>query len=91
MSPQTSNVNIKAGTPEILEEDGVRTLRITAHLIGYKDGDISVRPAEAKLLLVNKDNDVIETFNLPESVDPFTVEANISEDGMLTVMAPLTC
>ena len=77
--------------PEILEEDGVKFLRLVTSLPGYELADITVRPMEDKLVIMDKDQAVLKSCDLPESVDPFTVDASLSDDGVLTIKAPLKC
>ncbi|KAK2161354.1 hypothetical protein LSH36_118g04035, partial [Paralvinella palmiformis] len=77
--------------PEIYDRSGYRTLRITAELIGCDANDVVVRPAEDRLYLLDKDDVVLTSYRLPESVDPFTIEADVSDNGTLVIEAPLIC
>ena len=80
---------IQTSEPQVLEQNGNKILRLATHLIGYNADDVSVLPVDNKLQLVSKDNQVLHTYDLPESVDPFTVEAQLTDDGVLIVTAPL--
>ena len=64
---------------------------LTAAISGYSADDVTVRPADNQLLLLNKENVVIPSYDLPENVDPFTVEAMMFDNGTLMVRAPLRC
>ena len=77
--------------PEIYDRHGYRTLRITAKLIGYGAGDVIVRPTDDRLYLLDKDDVILTSYHLPESVDPFALEADVSESGLLVIEAPLRC
>lgn len=91
MAPQSTS-QIQEATPVILEKDGAKMMRLEVCLSGYSSDDVIVQPADCRLLLIHKaDSSVLGTFNLPESVDPFTIEAVLSEEGVLRVEAPLVC
>ena len=77
------------------KEDGSRHLRVMAPLHGYQPQDITVRPDGNTLLLFKMSqsgqDELLQTINLPESVDPYTVEARVNHFGQLIVEAPLVC
>nr|UQK61728.1 small heat shock protein [Pareurythoe californica] len=81
--------NLKADEPIICEVDGQRVLRLVTHLSGYKSDDVIVKPVDSKLLILTKDDVTLKSYDLPESLDPFTVEAQLGEDGVLRVEAPV--
>nr|UQK61732.1 small heat shock protein [Protodriloides chaetifer] len=91
MAPQTESSTSNGATPVILEQDGSKFVRIQTSMVGRKLDDIIVKPMENQLVVLTKDNEILATFDLPESVDPFAVEADLSEDGVLTIEAPLQC
>ena len=75
--------------PQIIERDGVRMLQLITQLEGFRYSDLLVRPQEDKILVMDSSEKVLKSYPLPESVDPYTVEADISDEGVLTVLAPL--
>ena len=78
---------------EVIEHGGYRLVRLVAPLGDYyQPDDIIVRPHDQTLLVVDSRNGfVLLSQDLPESVDPFTVEAELMDGGTLVVVAPLTC
>ena len=95
---------VQLGVPQIVEgPDGERILRVLSSVpASTRARQIAVRPQEDRLLIFRvggaKDDaddvsmlrqELVETVQLPESVDPFTVEATINKDGLLEVCAPL--
>ena len=74
---------------EIIEKDGQKVARLVVSFHGYGPDDITVRPVEDKLLVIDVEGSVMAEYCLPESVDPYNVEADMSEDGTLTVEAIL--
>ena len=84
----------------VAEENGRRMLTVVTDIGDFVKEEVQVRPVNDKLVIharrdVKQDGDTgFREFNkeyrLPESVDPFTVEAVIRE-GQLIVRAPLTC
>nr|UQK61742.1 small heat shock protein [Sipunculus nudus] len=83
MAPHVTNKS------EIIEQDGGRRMRLVTSLTGYTADDISVRPTDDKVLVLDGAGAVLCAFDAPESVDPYTVEAELSENGVLTIEAPL--
>nr|UQK61711.1 small heat shock protein [Flabelliderma ockeri] len=75
--------------PQVIERDGVRMLQLITQLEGFRYSDLLVRPQEDKILVMDSSEKVLKSYPLPESVDPYTVEADISDEGVLTVLAPL--
>ncbi|KAK2187323.1 hypothetical protein NP493_169g01039 [Ridgeia piscesae] len=78
---------------EVIEYGGYRLVRLVAPLGDYyQPDDIVVRPHDQTLLVVDSRNDlVLLSRDLPESVDPFTVQAELLSGGTLVVVAPLKC
>lgn len=78
---------------EVIEYGGYRLVRLVAPLGDYyRPDDIVVRPHDQTLLVIDSRNDlVLLSHDLPESVDPFTVEAELLNGGTLVVVAPLKC
>ena len=98
---QSSSVSQQCGVPQILEgPDGERLLRVLSSVpADTRARQIAVRPQEDRLLIfrvggAEKEgmlhHELLESVQLPESVDPFTVVATINNDGLLEVSAPLT-
>ena len=88
MAPQTGSA--VDGYPTVVEIDGMKILQVEVHLENTRSGDVIVRPVDKNLMVLNRNEDVLRNIALPESVDPFTVEASIA-DGVLRVQAPLMC
>nr|UQK61739.1 small heat shock protein [Polygordius sp. ID7] len=68
--------------------DGTRLLQLKVALTGINQQDLAVRPVDSTLVIL-RNEEVLQTVELPESVDPFTVEAKMTKDGFLTVEALL--
>lgn len=77
--------------PEVVDVDGVKLVRLVTSLPGYDISEITVRPVEDKLVVMDKSEKILKSYPLPESVDPFTVEAELTKEGILTIEAPLKC
>nr|UQK61707.1 small heat shock protein [Eunice torquata] len=89
MAPQTSD--LKEAAPVVMEKDGAKVMRLEVPLNGLSCDDVMVRPDDKRLLILHKaDAALIRAFDLPESVDPFTIEAELL-DGVLFVEAPVKC
>jgi HSP20 family molecular chaperone IbpA len=90
MAPQTTDRQ-KESTPILMEKDGAKVVCLEVPLAGYKSDDVIVRPDDKRMLILLKtDSSLIRAFDFPESVDPFTVEAQML-DGVLRVEAPIKC
>ena len=75
---------------KVIEKEESKVAQVTMAMRGYTTEDISIRPQEDVLHIQNKEGVTLKTFKLPESVDPFTVEAML-KDGQLLIEAPLKC
>ena len=91
MAPQTGSSLSEGNGVSIFEEDGSKFVRLVVKFVGYGIKDLIVRPVEDKLLILEKPNAILGTYDLPESVDPFTVDADMTSDGLLTVTAAMKC
>jgi hypothetical protein len=95
---------VEMGVPHIVVgPDGERFLHFLSTLpASTRARQIAVRPQEDRLLIFQVGGakgdagdvsmlrqELVETVQLPESVDPFTVEASINDEGLLEVRAPL--
>lgn len=83
--------NIEDAVPEVSDTEEGKTVKLQVRFHGYTADDIQVRPHDCDLHILSRDNRVLKTFHLPESVDPFTVEAKVVNDGCLLIEAPLVC
>ena len=72
----------------IVENEESRVAQVTMGMKGFQREDISIRPQEDMLLIQNREGVTLRTFKLPESVDPFAVEAEL-KDGQLVIEVPL--
>ncbi|XP_035690331.1 alpha-crystallin B chain-like [Branchiostoma floridae] len=88
----------KEGFSEVKVEDGKFVARLDVS--AFSSGDLTVKTIDNKVHVHGKHEEtqdqhglVSREFNrqylLPEGVDPLTVTSNLSEDGVLTVEAPL--
>ena len=84
--------------PEVVTgEDGCRALRVVVSLPVpvTSPRQIAVRPHGDRLLIYRLgeahilQHELLHSVQLPESLDPFTVEANVNAQGQLVVQAPL--
>ena len=96
MAPESNQQSKCACATEIVERESGKCLRLTARLSGVKARDLLVRPVGDKLMILKTSTGlpghVIDTLQLPENVDPFTVVAEMTEDGCLVVEAAMmTC
>lgn len=83
----------------ITEPDGARKLHLQVDIGEYKPEDIVVKTMDRKLIVTARHEEKMEgrtihkefnkEFELPETVDPMSVNAFLSEDGKLTIEAPL--
>lgn len=90
MAPK-GNVTGSENGPEVIMKGEERIFRLVTPMEGYHPGDVTVRPTENSLLILStKSEEVIKSFALEESLDPFAIEAHMSEDSILTVEAPLS-
>ena len=95
-----STIMVKEMTPEnkkivqhgyeVIETGDSRTAHIEVEIQGYTSGEINVRPQEETILVLDSIGNELRRFILPESVDPFAVEA-VLKNGILSIDAPLTC
>ena len=90
MAPQSTTVHATDSTPVIMDKNGTKTVHVDIALSGYRCDDVTVRPDDKRLLVLNKSNALLKAIDLPESVDPYTVEAEM-HDGVLSVEAAMTC
>ncbi len=79
------------GYPTVMQVDGLKMLRVEINMRGRKVDDVIVRPVDDYIMVLDKSDCVLRNIALPESVDPFTVEALMTGDGILCVQAPLMC
>ncbi|CAH1786246.1 unnamed protein product [Owenia fusiformis] len=97
----TPTKRLPTGGPVYVDADGIRKLRIVVDVgKDFNPEDVTVKTVDTKLLVSaskeekSANRTMQRTFNkeydMPESVDPFTINAFLDDDGKLTVEAPLT-
>ena len=94
---ETSTNTSSSVVPEVVTgEDGCRVLRVVVSLPTITSPrQIAVRPHDDRLLIFRVgeahilQHELLHSVQLPESLDPFTVEANVNAQGQLVVQAPL--
>ena len=90
MAPQTTPAASADPMLVIKEKNGAKFLQVDVPLAGFRFDDVTVRPDGCRLLVLAKSGDVVRTVCLPESVDPYTIEAEMT-DGILSIEAPMMC
>ncbi|GFS17958.1 major egg antigen [Elysia marginata] len=100
-SPQMKSLDL--GTPVknpiITEADGSRKLRLQVDIGEFRPEDVVVKTMDRKLIVHAEHEEKTsgrtlhkefnKEYDLPESVDPATIQAYISDDRNLTIEAPL--
>ncbi|XP_059170873.1 major egg antigen-like [Physella acuta] len=85
--------------PIITEADGSRKLRLQVDIGEFKPEDVVVKTMDRKLIVHAEHEEKTsgrtlhkefnKEYDLPESVDPSTIQAYIADDKQLTIEAPL--
>uniref|UniRef100_A0A0B7ATA4 SHSP domain-containing protein n=1 Tax=Arion vulgaris TaxID=1028688 RepID=A0A0B7ATA4_9EUPU len=85
--------------PIITEADGSRKLRLEVDIGEFKPEDVVVKTMDRKLIVHAEHEEKTsgrtlhkefnKEYDLPESVDPATIQAYITDDKKLTIEAPL--
>ncbi|CAG5128517.1 unnamed protein product [Candidula unifasciata] len=85
--------------PIITEADGSRKLRLQVDIGEFRPEDVVVKTMERKLIVHAEHEEKSsgrtlhkefnKEYDLPESVDPATIQAYIADDKILTIEAPL--
>ncbi|GFO35004.1 major egg antigen [Plakobranchus ocellatus] len=100
-SPQlkTLDVGTPVKNPIITEADGSRKLRLQVDIGDFKPEDVVVKTMDRKLIVHAEHEEKTsgrtlhkefnKEYDLPESVDPATIQAYIADDRNLTIEAPL--
>lgn len=100
-SPQMKSLDV--GTPVknpiITEADGSRKLRLQVDIGEFRPEDVVVKTMDRKLIVHAEHEEKTsgrtlhkefnKEYDLPESVDPATIQAFIADDKNLTIEAPL--
>ena len=97
---RTAAIDRYQSGPVVTERDGSRKLRMLVEVGNdFKPEDITVKTIDKKLVVHARHEEKSagrtmfrefnKEFDLPEIVDPLTVNAFLSDDGKLTVEAPL--